>query len=230
MKRRIVIIGLSTTAERIYNFIVKHNLFDVIGFALDKEYIKEHSYRDLPIFDLATLESKIDSENDLLFVAIAWNKLNRDRMNVYSELSRRGFHFANIISPNSQIYSSISNENIWIGDNVIVETGALIGSNTFIDHNAYIGTHSIIKSHCYLGAKSLIAGKCIISEQCFIGLNATVFDEITIGRKCIIGACTIIKRNIPEFSIVKTNLNLNVIIQSNSDEIETKLDANKNKR
>ena len=223
MKTKIIIVGVSLTSERIFNMVERYNLFEVVGFAIDEEYITHPTFKNLPIYNLATLEETINSKKVKLFVAIAWDKLNKDRKELFLRLKYKKFNFVNVLSPNANIYSIIDGENIWVGENVVIEKGVKLGSNTFIDHKAYIGSDTIIKEHCYIGANSLIAGKCIISEQCFIGLNATIFDHVTIGNKCIIGASTIVKRNILDFNIIKTGQNLNVIIQSTESEIENKL-------
>lgn len=41
---KLVIIGISTTAETIYQFVCRYRLFDVAGFAVNKEYIQSESF------------------------------------------------------------------------------------------------------------------------------------------------------------------------------------------
>jgi len=45
----------------------------------------------------------------------------------------------------------------------------------------------------------------IIGDDVWIGFNATILKGVTIGRGAIIGACTIITENIPEFAVVVGN-------------------------
>ncbi len=73
-------------------------------------------------------------------------------------------------------------------------------------------------------------GGTTIEEQSFVGLNATVFDDTKIGKKCIIGACTAVKRNMPDCSRYVTSSDNIVIKQYSEDEIESKLIFSKNKR
>lgn len=230
MRKKLIIVGTSTTSARIYNFIKKHDLFDVIGFALDKSFIENNSFNNLPIYDLELIDTILNKDDDLLFVAMAWNRMNRDRKDTFLRLKSKGYNFANIISPGANIYGKIIGENCWIADNVVIETGAILDSNIIVDHNSYIGSFTQIGSHCYIGANSFIAGKCIISEQCFIGIRATIFDQVKIGKICLVGACTIVKRNIEDYTIIKTTINKQSIISSNLMEIENKLLADKNKR
>jgi acetyltransferase-like isoleucine patch superfamily enzyme len=51
-----------------------------------------------------------------------------------------------------------------------------------------------------------------------------------VGEKCILGACTVVKRNVESFSIVKTDTNNTISIQIGEDNIENKLLFKKNVR
>ena len=93
-----------------------------------------------------------------------------------------------------------------------------------------IGDNTVIHDHCFFGAKSTIGGGSVIGDQTFVGLGCTVFDDTKIGRKCILGACTAVKRNVPDCSLYKTSSADIVIKQYDEDVIENKLIAAKNVR
>ena len=76
----------------------------------------------------------------------------------------------------------------------------------------------------------MIGGGSSIGEQSFVGLNATIFDCTEIGKKCLIGACAVVKRNMPDFSKCATSSSSMVIKQYGENEIEEKLVASKNVR
>lgn len=226
----IAIIGASTNARVIYNFISDYKLFNVKCFAVDEEFRKTDSFCGLPVFTIQDL-SKILKKEDCVFIGVQWNRLNKDRRILYERVKAMGFKFCNVIAPNAVIHGKVVlGDNIWIADNVIIETNCTIGSNTFIKSAALIGESSKIMNHCFIGAKSLIAGSCLINEQTFIGLGATVFDEVKVGKKCLVGARTIIKRDLNDFSVVISNTDNQIFKQFDSDSIETKLIASKNIR
>ena len=62
------------------------------------------------------------------------------------------------------------------------------------------------------------------------GMTEQVFDDTTIGKKCIIGASTAVKRNMPDFSSCKTASCAYEIKQYTEAEIESKLMFSKNVR
>lgn len=225
---KIIIVGNSTTAETVYNFATQYKLYDVVGFAVNKAYHKNNSFLSLPNFILEDLNPE---KSNSLFVAIQWNRLNKDRKTVFQNLKNKGFQMVNIISPYAIVSGEIQGSNCWIGHNTIIDSNSIIGDNVWIKNKVIIGPNTNVFNHVFIGMGSIIAGGCNIGDQTFIGINSTVFDEVIIGNSCLIGACSIVKRNLSSYSKL-TNKNNNTIIRkyANSEEIECKLLAHKNIR
>jgi acetyltransferase-like isoleucine patch superfamily enzyme len=172
MRKNLVIFGTSTTAETIYKFVKFHQLFNVIGFAVDnKEFAV---FNGLPVYNIndLCLDTSFNKNTDYLFVAIQWNYLNRVRRDVYVRLKSEGFLFANIISPNAIIYGNLKGDNCWISDFVIIDTDTSIGSNTYIKTKAYIAHYCIIEDHCFIGANSLVGGQFKLETKLLSGYQA----------------------------------------------------------
>ncbi|MBQ7154912.1 MAG: hypothetical protein IJR85_05095 [Synergistaceae bacterium] len=53
--KRLVIVGTSTTAEHLYSFVKAHDLFDVKGFAVNRQYRNKEEYLGLPVYELENL-------------------------------------------------------------------------------------------------------------------------------------------------------------------------------
>jgi len=230
MKKNLVIVGTSSTAITVKSFVEHYDLFNILGFAVNRSYIKDPIYCEKPVFAIEELDNVIDKDNDLLFVAIQWNHLNADRRKVYESLKVLGYKFANLISPNAIIKGKLIGDNCWIADQVNIDFGSVIGSNCFLKIQAFVADSCIIEDHCFIGAKSLIAGGCKVGKQSFIGLSSTLFDDTTVGEKCIVGACTAVKRNLPNYSKISTSLDNYKIKQYEEDEIESKLISSLNVR
>lgn len=228
--QNLIIIGTSSTAEHVYKFINEYQLFNVIGFAIDSIYINQNSFFNLPIYAIEKLETVIDKEKDLLFIALLWNRLNADRRKLYENLKSQGYKFANIISPTAKIRGNLIGDNCWFHDYTIVQHDAEIGANVMVMAHSLIGAHVKIQAHCFLGTKCTIGGNCTIGEQTFIGINSTIFDDRSVGEKCIVGACTTVKRDLPNFSSCTINIDNLKIKSYPEDIIESKLMFSKNIR
>lgn len=229
--KNLVIVGIAETAWRVYQFVNRHNLFNVIGFAADKQYIKAPTYCGKPIFDIENLHNHINVHEDYIFVAIFWNHVNADRRGLYERMkSYNMYKFASLISPLASVRGSFG-ENCWINDFVVIQEAATIDDNVYVMDSALIGHKSTVHSHSFIAIKSTISGACSIGEQTFIGTSALIFDRTKIGDKCIVGGGTIVKRNVPSYTRVKVLTEQTHEIKTfSSEEIEEKLCCNKNVR
>lgn len=227
--KKIVIIGTGKNAKQVYDFLKIHKLYDIVGFAIDKEYIKEDSYMNYPVYPLENLDVYIDNDT-YIFVSLGWNRLNSDRRQLYERLKAKGYKFANLISPTAIVRGKIDGDNVWINDYSVLQSDAVIKSDVIIREGVVIGNDTLIKDHCFIGVKALVAGGCIIGEQSFIGIHATVFDGTIIGDKCIIGGCAVVKRNVSNYTVCKYDLNNTITKKYDESVIEQKLVFSKNVR
>ena len=130
----------------------------------------------------------------------------------------------NIVSPHATIRGELQGENCRICDDVIVQERAKLGSNIFIMDNAIVCHRSVIEDHSFIGIKAAICGTVLI------GAHSKIFDEVRVGKKCLIGGATIVKRNVPDCSVVKTPNDTMIIKQYHEDVIESKWQAHHNIR
>lgn len=233
--QNLVIVGISDTADRIIRFVERYNLFHVLGCTVNKEYMPKTGMaivggQERKVYPLEELDQYIDKENDLLFVAVLWNRLNADRRKLYQKVKDMGYKLANIISPMACVRGEIKGDNCWISDGVFLQEKTMVGNDVFIMDNAMIGHRSMIEDHVFVTIRATICGSVTIGEQSYIGANSVVFDEVKIGMKCLIGGATIVKRNVPDFSVVKVPNDTMVIKQYSEEVIESKWQAHHNVR
>ncbi|MBO0422309.1 acyltransferase [Enterococcus plantarum] len=93
-------------------------------------------------------------------------------------------------------------KNVWIRIKSVV-TNSIIKSNVFIGfkckiQNTVINDRVQIASKCKIGDSKV---QTIIEKFSWIGANATICSGVTIGEGSVIGANSIIKENIPPYSI-----------------------------
>lgn len=226
----LLIVGISTTARSIYKFVTDYNLYHILGFVVDKQYKKKESYCGLPVYDFESLPDGFDKKNDFLFIAMEWNRLNADRRDLYNRLTGESFKLANVISPSAIIHGEITGDNCWICDYVVIENDVIVKDDVFVKTKATIAHLSVIESHCFIGANSFLAGGVNVGEQSYIGVSSTIFDSVNIGRKCLIGGGVVVKRHVPDFTVVKTRNDNNVVKEYTEDTIEEKLLASIKKR
>lgn len=215
------IIGLNETAERITQFVERYDLFNIVGYAVDRSYLTQNQFHGKPVWAIEELVDMIDKNHCLLFVALFWNHLNGDRRRLYERLKHDGWKFANVISPLAAVRGSVG-DNCWIMDYAVTQENSIIGDNVIVADYAFVGNTAQIGNHCFLGPRCTVMGSARIGEQSFIGICATIFDVVKVGKKCLIGACSIQKYDIPDFTVCKMALLKSEMKHYTEDEIENK--------
>lgn len=108
-------------------------------------------------------------------------------------------------------------ELVYIGNNVSINRDVTIAASTggkiFINNNCLIGPYVLIRSadHCFEDiTKPIISqghnpGNIVIEEDCWIGGHVTITKNVTIGKGSVIGANSVVTRDIPQFSVAAGN-------------------------
>jgi len=113
-------------------------------------------------------------------------------------------------------------ENTAIGDNVLVGTNSVIdgdcrvGNNVSIQTNVYITRYTEVEDGVFLGPCSVTTNDKYmkygaqlrgpqIKKNAKVGANCTILPGITIGEEVVIGAGTVVTRDVPPGEVVIGN-------------------------
>jgi len=93
-------------------------------------------------------------------------------------------------------------ENSWIGPNVILDgSGSLeIGDNCSISAGVQIYSHDSVAWAISGGVAPYAYASTIIESNCYIGPNVVIEKGITIGEGSVIGANSLVNKDIPKHS------------------------------
>lgn len=111
---------------------------------------------------------------------------------------------------------AIIREQVEIGKNSVimmnatVNAGVKIGEETMIDMGAVIGSRARIGSRCHIAANSVVAGvleppsrnEVVIEDDVFIGANSVVLEGVRVGHDSVIGAMSLVTKDVPPHSVV----------------------------
>lgn len=197
--RKLVIFGTGSISDEISNFVERYDLYRVIGYTMDKDFIRDEKYNDKYIYPAEELEHHIDKTSTDLFIAISWiQKMNKYKKMKYLAMKEKGFDFANLISPKASIVTDNIGEGNWINDFVYIGYNAAIGSNNVFLTSSNLEHHTILGSHNFIGQNCSIAGSSYIGDRNYFGANSTIFNKISIGDNNIVGAGVVLKNSISE--------------------------------
>ena len=202
--KKLVIIGAGETAEIACEYFSVDSEYDVVGFAVDRQFIKCNTLAGLPVVPLDEVQNQFPPNDYWAFVAASSTKLNRVRSNLYLQAINKNYRMASYISSKAFVWRNAQiGENCFIFEDNTIQPFVKIGNNVVLWSGNHIGHNSIIKDHCFLSSHVVISGFCDIGEYSFLGVNSTVINNINIGSDCFIGAGALIQKDVPSGSVLQ---------------------------
>ncbi|GAA0814846.1 acyltransferase [Ralstonia mannitolilytica] len=94
-----------------------------------------------------------------------------------------------------------------IGDRVTVKCGVQLWDGMVVEDDVFIGPNVTFSNDSYPRSKQYpeIFKKTVIRQGASIGANATILPGITVGKGAMIGAGSVVTKDVPEFSVVLGN-------------------------
>lgn len=108
-----------------------------------------------------------------------------------------------IIGKNCNINFNVFIENdVVIGDNVTIKSGVQLWNGIIIEDNVQIGPNVTFTNDLYPRAKqSFDLLRTLIRLGASIGANSTIIGGITIGKYAMIGAGSLVVKDIPDYTL-----------------------------
>ncbi|MBA2249348.1 MAG: N-acetyltransferase [Chitinophagaceae bacterium] len=107
---------------------------------------------------------------------------------------------------NINCHTFIEND-VVIGDNVTIKSGVYLWDGIRIEDQVFIGPNVTFTNDKYPKSKQYPDAyqSTIISRGASIGANATILGGITIGEYAMIGAGSVVTRNVPSYACISGN-------------------------
>ena len=208
MCKKLIIFGNTNAAIVAYQNIQIDTNDQVVAFTVDKEFVHQDKYMNLPLVAFEEIEKYYSPDNYQMLIAIGYGRNNKLRTDKYEEAIRKGYSLYTFIHSRALVFNdTLIGKNCIIGGNVVIHPGVVIGDNVIIRENCFIGHHTHIKDHCFIAAGAVIAGEVTINKFCFLGVNSTIKDNLTIAQQCVIGAGVTILNSTNEREVYFTNAN-----------------------
>ena len=149
-----------------------------------------------------SLKNFNEEYSDQFFIAIG-NHYGYER-NVYSELLiNKGGKPQSFVHKTSVFDSSVQFGNLFLAmPNVTIQPFTTIGNSCVLNTGCTLDHECKISDGVHIMGNAYIAGRVEIDSYTTIGSNATILPDLKIGKNCLIGAGSVITKNVPDNSIV----------------------------
>ncbi|HMK06747.1 MAG TPA: acetyltransferase [Flavobacterium sp.] len=205
-KNKLVIFGVTELAQLAYFYFTHDSDYEVVGFTLDKAYIEQDTFFDLPVVPYESVQEYFPPSEYSMYIAIGYTNLSELRRIRYYDAKAKGYTLASYVSSKSTTWPGLK-----VGDNTfIMEDNTImpfceIGSNILIFVNNILSHHTVFKDHITITSHCAIGGNSICEEQTFFGLNCTTRSNLNIGKGAIIGAAANVLNHVDEYAMMLGN-------------------------
>ena len=199
-KDKVVCVGGGGNAKVLIDIILNDNNYSLVGITEAAGDLFQEKINGVPVIGSDEILPRLLGEGiKFSFVGVGTVGDTAVRTKIYQKLEAIGFTPLTIIHPSATIAltaelgkggcflaGTIINPYAKIGNNVIVNTGALV------EHDCVVDDHVCISPGAILG------GEVIVGEQSFIGMGALIKQGVTIGKNVIIGMGAVVLDDIPD--------------------------------
>jgi sugar O-acyltransferase (sialic acid O-acetyltransferase NeuD family) len=195
MKNKVVIFGVLDTAELAHYYLSTDSEYEVVAFTVNSEFLKENTFKGLPVVPFEELEKIYPPSEYLFFAPMTGVKMNNLRKKIYLEGKSKGYEYISYVSSKSTSFNNEIGENCFILENNTLQPFTKIGNNVVLWSGNHIGHHGIIEDHVFFTSHVVLSGHCHVKERSWFGVNSTIRDGLTIGEGCLIGMGSVVTKS-----------------------------------
>lgn len=137
------------------------------------------------------------NDDDLIFLSIGDNSLREKYFLQYASkiLQDNLFYSKSFSDTETFLGVGIANQ---IFQNVYINSFTKIGNNNIINTGAILEHETTLGSHNHISIGAILCGRVIIGNRCFIGAGSVVIDRVSICDDVILGAGSVVTKDITE--------------------------------
>lgn len=203
--KKIVLFGCGDLAKIAHEYFTNDSEYEVVGFTVDGEFLKENILCGLPVVPFEEVETYFPPESHDMHVCIVYKKMNRCRQGVCARAKDKRYDLASYISSKAFVSPSAKvGEHCFIFENNVIQSDVKIGNNVILWSGNHVGHSSTIEDNVFVSSHVVISGWCHIGRNSFLGVNSTLANNTHIGKESWITHGSIVSGRIPQGSFVKS--------------------------
>lgn len=205
MKEKVLIYGIGSLGEKIFEYNKRDELYEIVGFIDDKENL-ESTFCGLPTMNYDICKQYYPKEEYRIFVAIGYVRCNYYREKVVKKVFDDGYELINYISPYSICWeNTILGKNIFVADNVFVGHKCKIYDGVIISAGCVLSHENEVKDYSFISSCVAFGGHSKVANNCFIGLHSTIKDNIVVAEYNIVGCGANVLKSTQAYSVTIGN-------------------------
>jgi hypothetical protein len=128
--KKVIVFGNGRWAELMYCYLTQDSSFELAGFTVDPQYVKEDKLFGLPVVPFDKVEMVFPPTEYSMLVALSYQKINRLREEKYYQAKAKGYELITFIHPKTTTWPGLI-----IGDNCLVSENSSLNPFVKIGNN-----------------------------------------------------------------------------------------------
>jgi sugar O-acyltransferase (sialic acid O-acetyltransferase NeuD family) len=214
--KKILILGAGAQARIIPDLMSSLRDRELLGFVdwgVERRLLTGDAAA-FPVFDGSRFPEEISKNLGPFEILIAMSRMDK-RQELIRQVRDVPLTPVNIIHPSSVISkSALMGEGCLIAPLVIIGPGVEIGDHTIFNSAITIDHDTLIEENVIIGSGVHLPGHVKVLSGTFIGVGSCSVNGVTIGRNCLIGAGSVITKDIPD-NVIAAGVPAKVIRERN---------------
>ncbi|MDD5530152.1 MAG: acetyltransferase [bacterium] len=195
---KIILIGGGGHCKVVIDAILLGEKYKIVGILDVPEKVGEKVLGFPVIGSDNELESYFKKGIKFCFITLGSIGNPNLRKKILNKAKKIGFNFPNVIHPCSVVskFANIGQGN-YIAPGVVINAGVAIGNNCIINTGSIIDHDCKIGDFVHIAPGVMMSGGVEINHYSHIGTGTSIIQYIKVGENTIIGAGSVVVKNIP---------------------------------
>jgi len=148
----------------------------------------------------SVVEDYIEDGVQGVIIAVGDNDIRRGHFGTFVDMGLtpvNAVHKYAHISP-----SAVLNRGIMIQSSAEVMTNVEVGNNAIVNTGAIIEHETVVGDHVHIGPGTTVAGRVDVGDGAFIGMGCDVKENLTVGERAVVAAGSVVLEDVPPNSMV----------------------------
>lgn len=186
-EQKIIVFGASRFATLMTAYIKEFSTWDIVAYAVDKEYITGGDFCEKPLLPLDGIQKEYPPERFSVFVAVGYNQMGDIRKRLFEQAKSAGYHVLNFIHPKALCYAESLGEGNILLESSVVSLRSRIGNGNLIWNGCQLGHDLVVGDFNTFCAGSIISGDTHVGDNCFFGVGSATRNGVKVASYTFVG-------------------------------------------
>ena len=197
-----IMIGTGDFSDLIADTIVNDMGRTIAGYVVDRKYLKEDTYRGIPVAAFEEVTEHFPPERYTPVIAFVGSRMYEQRYEKFTQMKSLGYTFENVIHSTASISkeSQMGEGNIFLQYSIAAHNSR-IGDCNVICPKAYLNHDVKLGNANYLGPGVSTTGYVEIGSNCFLGVNSSYNNKIKVADYTFVGGGIFISHDTQPYEV-----------------------------